>query len=146
MHCFTRVSLFCLFAIMLHTSVNANAQNDTISYRRMGLGTAYRYKGKILSMRKLSNMVNKDAEAALLLQRSKTNTVIATAFSFAAGYFVGYEIGRNKATGQPMRPAFTGAGAVMLGVAIPISIKGGKQLKRSVRIYNHKMAGRAVLQ
>ncbi len=146
MHYIIRAALICLIALSVLTTANAHTPSDTISYRQMGLGTAYRYNGKILSMRKLSNLVNKDPEAALLLQKSKTNTVIATAFSFAAGYFIGYEIGRNKSTGQPMRPAFIGAGVVMLGVAIPISSRGNKQLNRSVRIYNHKKAGAAVLQ
>lgn len=142
----TIIRSFLLLAIVALTSADAVAQVDTISYRQMGLGTGYRYHGKLLSMRKLSKIVNTDPQAALWLQRYKTNTVVSTALSFAAGYFVGYEIGRNKATGQSVRPGFIGASAVMLAVAIPIGHKANKQLKRSVRLYNNKVMGRVPAQ
>jgi len=119
-----------------------HAQRDTITFRRTFLGTTYRYQGDLLSTRKLTRLIANDAEAMAMLNKAKTNQAVATVLSCAAGYLIGYEVGRTIGGGGNMRPGFVAASVVCFGIAVPLGNQAGRQVGRSVRIFNSKRGGR----
>lgn len=128
--------LLLLIFVLCMASAGAWAQVDTITIKKKALGTVFEFKGKTLSLKRLEKMVAKDAEATAIYRKGKNNGTVASIFSFAGGFVIGYDLGRAIGSNTKMDGATVGVGVGLIAIGVPFSIIAQKHLKNSVRTYN----------
>ncbi len=133
-----RIRLLFIVALWGFSTVTY-AQRDTISYKRLGLGTAYRKDDQLLTMRRLQQILKNDVIAINQLKSGKRTEAIATLFSFTGSFIIGYEVGRTLNGKSAVQPSSLIAGTGLIGIAIPFSISAHKKIKSAVKTYNNNV-------
>lgn len=123
-------SVFTFFVI----EVFAQQKIDTIAMRQ-SLGVTFQMHGRMLKPRQLLSHTKPYDEAYALMRKAKTNYDVASVFSFAGGFLIGWPIGTAIGGGEP-NWTLAGIGAGLVVISIPFSSAYGKHAKHAVRIYN----------
>jgi hypothetical protein len=128
--------LICLFLI---TNLFSFAQNqrDTIEVVK-GFGTAYVFKGKLMSPRDLLDLTQDNTAVYKELKTAKTNSDIANVLGFAGGFLIGLPLGSALAGAEP-NWALAGIGAGLIVISIPFDVAFNKRATKAVRKYNSEI-------
>jgi len=126
-------ALFNLFVFSILSSFG-QTQNDSIRIEKR-LGTVYTQNGKVLTMKHLLNITEVNSKAYGYMRKARTNNNVATIFSMAGGFFIGYPLGVAMAGGDP-NWVLAGIGAGLILVGIPFSVGANKNALKAVEIYN----------
>lgn len=122
---------------------NTSPYGDTITTRKVLGGHQYFHDGKMINMNKLQSILKTDENAYSIFKPAKSSYSIATVLGVAGGALIGWPLGTAIA-GRDPEWIMLGAGAVLAGISIPISIKSGKQIKKAVDAYNQSQNSAAL--
>lgn len=73
--------------------------------------------------------------SAQYFNQSKAGTTISSILGFAGGFLVGFNLGQ-AISGQQPQWAFSGVGAGLIAISIPISASANKKIKKAVTEFN----------
>ena len=121
------------------------AQEDTekeiIKIEKKCLGTRYTYQGKpLIKLADFFPIIENSPEAVSQVQKARTNRGIASGFSFAGGFFIGWPAGQALVGAEDPNWVLAGVGGGLVVVGIVFGVKSDKQLKKGVNIYNESIA------
>ena len=134
--------LFCTFNALL---VLAQTPDQLVKVKRH-----YYLNDKKLDNKELKSILKSDQESGIVYKKAMTNTTIGAVFASIGTAFFIYAIANppdensgsmpgtvsEEEINKAMTPLYIGAASFLIGV--PFLISGGKQLKKSITIYNSK--------
>ena len=124
---------------LLLIAMVAMCQNkaDSIQIAR-GSGEFYKQHGKILTLKELWDVIEKDSSTHDELKKAKTNYYTAMIFGYSGGFCVGFSLGSLLAGGQVNIPLLV-VGGVCITVCIPTNSSFIDHTRRAAEIYNRDL-------
>ena len=111
------------------------AMKDTIEIIKKSLGYQYKYKGEMLSLNQLGNILDKNQTTQSLYKSAKGTSGFLNVLGFAGGFCIGYGLG-PLLYGRAPNLGLAGIGAGILVISLPIVSSAENKLKKAVDIYN----------
>jgi len=108
---------------------------DSISFKKVALGTVFQQNGKNLVTRDLVEITSSNPEAYKEMKTAKGNLDAGNVFGFAGGFLIGWPIG-SAISGTEANWALAGIGAGLIVVSIPFTAGFNKHARNAVSIYN----------
>lgn len=102
---------------------------------KQNLGVMFLQNGKKLTPKQLVEITKVNTESYQEMKIAKSNHDIASVFSFAGGFMVGWTLG-SVLTGEEPNITIAGVGAGLIIISIPFSTSYSKHAKKAVGIYN----------
>ncbi len=130
-----RAILVLILGVNMSFSVFGQIQNDSITIKKMFGGCKFEQNGKSLSFNKMLEQMRSNPEAYNYMNRASGNAGIATLFSYAGGFLVGWPVGTALGGGKP-NWSLAGIGGALICITIPISNSINKNTEKAVAIYN----------
>jgi len=123
-----------LFFGILFLSINALQAQKIEMVKRMGTNMFYQ-DGEFLSQKKALELMKGNQNAYDLMKSARSNSSISKALGFTGGLLVGFPIGTALGGGDP-EWGLAAAGAVLIGISIPLNSTFNKKSKQAIEIYN----------
>ncbi|CAN5389578.1 hypothetical protein BH23BAC1_BH23BAC1_06020 [soil metagenome] len=122
--------------LLIGTVLPSMAQSftDPIEIKGNKQNTFYQYGNK-LSPRQIIYITQENPEATLYMKRAKSNSDLATFFSFTGGMLIGWPVGTMFAGARP-NWAIAGIGMGVLVVSLPFNTTYQKHARNAVEVYN----------
>ena len=133
--------VICLLVIASAYSFGQTSSDSIVMEKVFG-GYKFYQGGKSLSMNQLVNVMESNEQAYKQMRSAQTTLTLTSVIGFAGGFMVGWPIGAAIAGGEP-NWALAGAGAGLIAISIPLSIKFNKQAKQAVDNYNNGLQARS---
>lgn len=130
-------TLFVLIT-MLSFSITLSAQSDTIVARKVFGGYKYLQDATPLTPKMMLDLMVDNQDAYVLMSHAKTRTVVASVFSYAGGFMIGWSIGAAIA-GDEINWSQTGVGAGLITLGIMAAGAASKDAIAAIEIYNSKL-------
>ena len=118
-----------------HGSFSESNTPDSITMKKVFGGYKFYLGDRILNMSNLINTMRPNEQAYYEIKAAQSTYTIASIFSFAGGFLVGWPLGTAIAGGDP-NWTLAGIGAGLIIISIPITQKFIKQTKGAVKTYN----------
>jgi hypothetical protein len=106
-----------------------------IQIEQRGMGYRYFIDGKPLLPNELPVILQTNSEAYEKYRSARSTAILATVFSSAGGFLIGYPLGTALGGGEP-NWAIAGVGAGLVVIAIPITQSANKKANEAVKTYN----------
>lgn len=113
----------------------AAAKYGEIQIEQRGMGYRYFIDGKPLHPNELPVILKTNPDAYEMYRSARSTAILATVFSSAGGFMIGYPIGTALGGGEP-NWAIAGVGAGLIVIAIPITQSANKKANEAVKTYN----------
>ncbi len=123
--------LTLMFALAIMTFSNA----QKIESKKVFGGYQYTQSGNKMSMGDLSNTMKSNPESLKLINKAKSNNLLASIIGGVGGFMIGYPIGTAIGGGEA-NWTLAGIGAGLIVIGIPISSSANKNTKKAVDLYN----------
>lgn len=130
-------TLFILITV-LSFSITISAQSDTIVARKVFGGYKYLLDATPLTPKMMLDLMVDNQDAYVLMNHAKTRTTVASVFSYAGGFLIGWPIGTAVAGGDP-NWTLAGVGAGLITLGIMASGAASKDAIAAIEIYNSKL-------
>jgi hypothetical protein len=129
--------LFMSFMVLFFSgfyTVSSQNQADTIT---MNGKRVYPLKigNEVLTPKRINEVLASNPEAYKEYLAAKYNSTPALILAGAGGFLIGWPLGQAIGGGEPQW-ALAGAGAVLVGLSIPLSSAAKKRSIKAVEIYN----------
>ena len=108
---------------------------DTIVAEKVGNHYRYLYKGEVLSIDRLGEMLNKKPETLNATRSLKGASALMSVMGYTGGFLIGYPLGQ-AISGKQASWVMAAVGAGIIGLAIPIAKSADRKLYNAVRTYN----------
>lgn len=132
-------SILVLLVVMSSVSTFAQ-QSDTLSFWKGGVmyqGKRYMKPAQIAPIL----LKNEDTEVNALFSKYKSNRGAANVFGFLGGLGMGYSLG-SLIGGSKFPTGMFAAGVGVTAIGLIFNGKANKSLKKAIRLYNGKQAGK----
>ncbi len=138
-----KIFKYVLVFLVIMSSVSAFAQqSDTLSFWKGGMlyqGKRYMKPAQIAPIL----LKNEDTEMSALFRKYKSNRGSANVFGFLGGVGMGYSLG-SLIGGSKFPTGMFAAGVGVTAIGLIFNGKANKSLKRAIRLYNGKQAGKEI--
>lgn len=131
-----RITIALLMTCLLCTIISCTAQKIDIE-KAFG-GYKFIQDGKPLKMNQLANIVSGNFESRQLMRSAKSKIGISSVISGIGGGLIGWNIGTAIGGSDP-NWIMTAGGVVLAGIGFPIAMKGYKQAREAVSLYNKSL-------
>ena len=131
----TKSILLALMGIIMSVSMFSQTTNDSIKVTKMFGGYKFEQNGKTLTYSKMLEQMQSNPEAYNYMKKASDNVGLATVFSYAGGFLLGWPIGTAMGGGKP-NWSLAGVGGALLCITIPISSSINKNAAKAVALYN----------
>lgn len=128
------IVFFALLTIGI-TFTFGQALSDSITVKKVFGGYQFYQGDKLLKVNQLVNTMKPNEQAYKQIKSAQSTYTMATIFSYAGGFMVGWPLGTALGGGEP-NWAMAGIGAGLIVVAIPISQCFNKKAKQAVDTFN----------
>ena len=129
------ILLILLLAITSYTLCNA----QKIETKNTFWGTKYIQNGNRLTLKGLVNAMEPNSEAATYMMKGKKGSVISSVFAGAGGACLGFAASR-AIRGEDASWPLVGAGAGLVAVGVPISLRSLKNINQAIDLHNSSLA------
>lgn len=126
----TLLSLTLVFAILTVCTA------QQIEIKKVFGGYKYKLDGKNLTIPNLAKTVETNEQAFQLINKAKTNRIVAGIVGCIGSGMIGWQTGTSSAGGNA-NWALAGVGAGLVAICIPISLRADKNIKQAVTLYNN---------
>jgi len=140
MKSFTLIILLALSTLSLYSQ----SITDTIEIRRV-YGTQYKQHGKIVSPKKMLEIMQGDNMAYSQMMKAKDKSDLSMIFGIPGGFCIGYPIGTLIAGGTPNTTLFA-IGAALTVVSVTLSISANRQATTAVGIFNEGLRAKGYIK
>jgi hypothetical protein len=121
--------------ILLAAAIGCAAQQDSIVATKVFGGYKFTQDGTLLTVKSMLTIMESDQKALDEMKLAKSNADVASVFSYAGGFLIGWPLGTAIAGGDP-NWVLAGVGLGCIAIGIPLSIKASKHAFKAAELYN----------
>lgn len=137
MRFFCPLSFKILSVILLGliVSLPGFSQSDTLTVRKERAVYVFMLNKTPLSPGKMKSIMEFYPEVYQEIRKSRSNASLSNGLGLIGGLMIGFPLGTALGGGDPVW-AVAGAGVVLVGISIPLSLAAKKNAFRAVELYN----------
>jgi len=127
--------LFSALALCFTLSLNAQSDSPVVMEKKPLGGYVFSQHGERLRVKEVVDIMESNTAVYDQMKRAQTNYGWATVVGGAGGFLIGWPLGTALGGGDP-EWGMLAAGAVLVGVSIPITSKFVRQSQTAIALYN----------